>query len=205
MPLITFEGLDCAGKTSVIAACALTLQAAEPVVLSDFSGDGLVPLKSLAVRERCTPAQIHLFMAARIITHRTVVAPLLETRALILYDRYLDSTLAYQGQDYPGVHRDESALARRLIMMEHANSQLPVPDLTLVLDITVDTMRDRMAARPGGRDQLEQRPDTYFHAAREIYMREASLSRHHVVINASRPLAMVIADCTTAIQSAIGA
>lgn len=193
MPLIAIEGIDGCGKTSVIEGLREALKDIAPLCISDFAFPETAHLKRLAVAETSVPAQIHLFMAARILMHRYYVGPWLDTDGLVIYDRYLDTTLAYQGQ--------ACAAARDFIHTQHTLSDLPRPALTLVLDIPIATMRARMQASGRSLDRIEQLPDRYFETARSIFLKQASYSKRHVVIDAEQPLPRVVEQCLAAIRT----
>src|ERR687893_2186966 len=96
--LITVEGLDGAGKTTLIAGLARSLGATvlrEPggVELSERIR-GLVADPSVAVDPR---AEALLYAAARAQLVAEKLRPLLDAGNWVLLDRFVDSSLAYQG------------------------------------------------------------------------------------------------------------
>jgi dTMP kinase len=192
VPLITVEGIDGAGKTSAITEIAMRLaaQGLPVVIASDFSSCPVARmLKPLMVGERNPWAQYALIMAARVVTHRTLVEEALREGALVLYDRYVDSTHAYQGA--LGVERSR-------IDQDHAQCALPLPDLTLMLDLPVEIACARKGA---GTDRMDSLPLDFYQTVRHAFLeRSLHLSPRHALINAARDLAAVADSCMHAIK-----
>src|SRR4051794_41369143 len=99
MPLVTIEGLDGAGKTTLAAGLAQALP--EAVLLREPGGveaseriRELVKDPALTVGPR---AEALLYAAARAQLVEERVRPELDRGALVLLDRFVDSSLAYQG------------------------------------------------------------------------------------------------------------
>lgn len=130
---ITFEGVEGAGKSTQMAGLAAWLEARGAPVLATSEPDGS-PLgpwvrRVLAERSPLDPlTECFLFATARAEHVRRVVRPALDRGAVVLCDRYADSTVVYQG-DGRGVPLEVITELNRL-----ATDGL-VPDLTLVLDL----------------------------------------------------------------------
>ena len=96
--LITVEGLDGAGKSTLVAGLADALGA---VVLREPGGVELSERIRALVTDpelRCDPrAETLLYAAARAQLVAERLRPLLESGATVLLDRFVDSSLAYQG------------------------------------------------------------------------------------------------------------
>jgi dTMP kinase len=132
---IVFEGGEGAGKTSAIAALAATLKAAgHDVLLTREPGgtpEGLA-LRALLLAADAPPwdrhAELLLITAARIQHVKRVIEPALRAGKTVLCDRFLASTLAYQGAGR-GIPTEQILdLHRRFV----GNIQ---PDLTILLDL----------------------------------------------------------------------
>lgn len=190
MPLITFEGIDGAGKSSTIARVseALDLISVPHVVMNDFASVVSRQIKPEMVNAALPATQYALVLAARIMTHHLQLRDLLSRGVVVLYDRYLDSTLAYQG--LLGISPDR-------ILHDHSENELPVPVLTLVLDLPVATARARKGAPA---DKIEAYGDHFFEVVRAEFMRPClEHSGRHVAIDARQDPELVAADCTRVI------
>jgi len=170
--LITIEGIDGAGKSTLAAALRDELGARgldaelvrEPggVELSERIR-ALVTDAELDIDDR---AEALLYGAARAQLVAELLRPRLEAGALLLLDRFSDSTLAYQGGGR-GLGVEEM---RRLDSF--ATGEL-VPDRTLLLRLPPALVPQRLSDRPdrppGERDRLESQPERFFEAVAATY------------------------------------
>jgi dTMP kinase len=193
--LITIEGLDGAGKTTLCQGLAEALPDArllrEPggVELSERIRE-LVKDPSLEVDPR---AEALLYAAARAQLVATLVEPLLEAGTTVLLDRFVDSSLAYQGAgrglgvaEVRGVNR----FATGPIAAER----------TLLLRITPGAGRLRQRERAEAPDRLEREDDRFFAAIATAYDQLAAEEPERIrVIDASRPREQVLSDGLAAI------
>ncbi len=158
---ITLEGPDGSGKSTQVDLLAEALRAAGyPVTVSREPGG--TPLgervRALLLDGNQGPilawTEALLFTAARAELVAQVIRPRLAQGAIVVCDRYRDSTLAYQGA---GRGLDAQLLAR---LQEQATAGLR-PDLTLWFDVAPLTARQRR--RAGARNRLD-RETPAFHA-----------------------------------------
>jgi dTMP kinase len=195
--LITVEGLDGAGKTTLVAGLTRELAARgrELLVLREPGGVELserirvlVKDPELSVDPR---AEALLYAAARAQLVAEQLVPLLESGQWVLLDRFVDSSLAYQGAG-----RGLGVEAIRALN-ELATGGLR-PDRTLLLRI--DPAEGR--ARIGGRDpdRLEREPPEFFGAVAAAYDELAAAEPDRIaVIDAAQPPDRVLADALAAI------
>jgi dTMP kinase len=166
--LITIEGLDGAGKTTLAQALATAL-ADRGVVVAVLREPGGVELSerirtlvkdpALEVDAR---AEALLYAAARAQLVAEKVAPLLETGTWVVLDRFVDSSLAYQGAGR-GLGVDEVRAINRF-----ATADLE-PDRTLLLRLDPGVGRSRQAGRGDAPDRLEREADPFFAAIADAY------------------------------------
>jgi dTMP kinase len=192
--LITVEGLDGAGKTTLVTGLAREL----PVTVLREPGGvalaervrALVADVSLEVDAR---AEALLFAAARAQLVAEKLLPLLESGAWVLLDRFVDSSLAYQGGGRGlGVEavRALNAFAVRGV----------VPDVTLLLRIAPEAGLARISGRSA--DRLEQAGHDFFAAVARAYDALAAAEPDRfVVLDASLPPDAVLADALAAISA----
>src|SRR5215213_1902866 len=103
--LISFEGAEGSGKSTQIARLAAHFQKAHREVLSTREPGGTEigeQIRSIIVHnskgdEMCAETELLLFTAARAQLVREVIAPALVRGAIVLSDRFLDSSTVYQG------------------------------------------------------------------------------------------------------------
>jgi dTMP kinase len=198
--LITIEGLDGAGKSTLAAALAAALAQRgvgvellrEPggVALSERIRE-LVKDPALAVSAR-TEALLYAAARAELVHER--VTPLLERGAWVLLDRFVDSSLAYQGAGRGlGI---EQVRAINLF----ATGGL-APERTLLLAIAPSTGRARQHTRGGEPDRLERESERFFEAIAAAYEQLAAAEPERVcAIDAEQPPALVLAAALAAVE-----
>ncbi len=159
--LITIEGLDGAGKSTLADALARELAAggARVELLREPGGvevseriRELVKDPRLAVAPR-TEALLYAAARAQLVHERLL--PLLRQGAIVLLDRFLDSSLAYQGAG-----RELGVAEVRAINMFATG--LLVPDRTLLLRISPADGRARQRTRAEDPDRLELEGEDFF-------------------------------------------
>ena len=155
---VTFEGLDGSGKTTQVERLRAALEAdgREVVTAREPGGTALgEQIRSLVLHgDEMTPwAEALLYAAARAELVAEVIEPALARGADVLIDRYLDSSVVYQGIGR-GLGRDE---VLRLNLLAVGGL---VPDRTFVLAIDSARSLERVGARP---DRIE-RETAAFHA-----------------------------------------
>ena len=198
--LITIEGLDGAGKSTLAEGLAASLRAEgravellrEPggVVLSERIR-ALVKDPALTVDPR---AEALLYAAARaqLVTER--VAPLLDAGTWVLLDRFVDSSLAYQGAGR-GLGIDAVRAVNAF-----ATGGL-APDRTLLLRADPGVRAWRQATRGEEADRLERAGDAFFAAAGAAYDELAAAEPgRFAVLDAAAPPDEVLAAARAALQ-----
>jgi dTMP kinase len=159
--LITIEGIDGAGKTTLAAALgeALGARGIDAVALREPGGVALAErIRSLVKDpelEIADRAEALLYAASRAQLVAERVRPELDAGRWVLLDRYLDSSLAYQGSG-----RGLGVDAVRAIN-EFATAGLGA-DRTLLLAIDPSTGRARRGDRGEADDRLEREADEFF-------------------------------------------
>ncbi|WP_145008752.1 dTMP kinase [Pseudomonas oryzihabitans] len=191
---ITLEGPEGAGKSTNRDYLAELLGAAgrEVVLTREPGGTPLAErireiLLAPAAEPMAVDTELLLMFAARAQHLAQVVRPALARGALVLCDRFVDATYAYQGGGR-GVPVDRIATLETFVLGDLQ------PDLTLVFDLPVEIGLAR-AARRGALDRFEQEQRAFFEAVRQTYLQRAqAVPERYRIIDASRSLAEVQAD-----------
>lgn len=163
--LITIEGLDGAGKTTLAEALVHELRARtaahrRPIELLREPGgvhlsERIRELVKDPALEVSPTAEALLYAAARAQLVQARLTPLLEQGALVLLDRFVDSSLAYQGAGRKlGVERVRA--------INHFATGGLKPDRTLLLRISPTTGRARLHSRALDPDRLELEGEEFF-------------------------------------------
>jgi dTMP kinase len=202
--LITIEGLDGAGKTTLAEGLARELRGRglqvdvlrEPggVVVSERIRD-LVKEPGLRV-DPVTEALLYAAARAQLVAEK--VRPALDRGTWVVLDRFVDSSLAYQGAAR-GLGIDEVAALNRF-----ATSGL-TPDRTLLLELDPAAGRTRQAGRGEQPDRLELEDDGFFAAVAAGYRRLAAADPDRIrVLDASAPAPTVLEAAMQTLADLLG-
>ena len=177
--LITVEGVEGSGKSTQCRRLAERLEARGLGVVLTSEPDGTAlgaAIRTLFETAASPPTpltQVFLFMAARQQHAAEVIRPALSRGAVVISDRYVDATMAYQGFGQ-GVDletiRDLNALATGGLL----------PDLTLVLDLEPAAGMSRIGGRP--LDAFERMDLAFHRRVREGYLEIARTEKRRVVV-----------------------
>jgi dTMP kinase len=166
---ITFEGGDGSGKTTQINLLASWLESeGHTVVITREPGgtDLGTELRNIILHREgfiAPRAEALLYAADRSHHIHTLVRPALKRGEIVVQDRYLDSSVAYQGAGRvldPTEVRDISLWATENLM----------PDLTVVLDVPASVAKERQAAGERQYDRLEAEAEDFHTRVRESYL-----------------------------------
>lgn len=185
--LIVFEGNDGAGKTTALEACAQKLkEQGYPILVSREPGGA--PVAEQIRQVLLDPAnamdpktEALLYAAARREHLVRTILPALENGQVILCDRFLDSSLAYQG--YGRKLGADAIEALNDFGLEGFR-----PDLTLFFALDIETEAKRMARR-GQYDRMDLEGKAFHERVRhgfEALCRKNGPSSEHVIIDASK-------------------
>ncbi|MFZ3416493.1 dTMP kinase [Arthrobacter sp. 3Tela_A] len=186
---IAFEGGDGAGKSTQAALLTQTLQDAGRTVLRTREPGGTPvgeKLRSLVLEhghgQIDARTEALIFAASRAAHVEQVILPALERGDVVVCDRYIDSSVAYQGAG-----RNLGTGEVRSVN-EWATGGL-VPDLTVLLDVDPEAGRSRRTASDAAEDRLESEPDSFHGSIRRAFLAlaEASPGRY-LVLDAAAPV-----------------
>lgn len=193
---VSFEGVDGSGKSTQMAAAAAALRSAgvRDIVTVREPGDtnlGELARAFLLQHQQeiaIDPwAEALVFIAARAQLLREIVRPALDRGALVLTDRYVDSTLAYQGG---GRGLPQDALRR----IHHDTCGDLWPDLTLLLDLPLDTARARRHAQELPLDRMEATPEQFQFAVHDTYRTLAQIEPERIAVVDAGRAAVAVSD-----------
>jgi dTMP kinase len=198
--LITIEGLDGAGKSTLALALQerLTRRGLHATVLREPGGAGLserirelVKDPSLSVGPR---AEALLYAASRAQLVQERLEPLLAEGRVVVLDRFVDSSLAYQGAGR-GLGVEE---VRAINLFATGGLQ---PDRTLLLRVAPATGRARQRARGETPDRMEAEDERFFASIAAAYEELAEREpRRFRTIDAERSPEEVLAGSLAAIE-----
>lgn len=204
--LISFEGPDGAGKSSVLQALIPRLEAMYGEVLTTREPGGVTiaeAIRSVILNpdylEMDDKTELLLYVAARRQHLQERVRPALAAGKLVLMDRFIDSSVAYQGF---GRGLDREAIDW---LNDFATDGMK-PDVTLYFDIDVVLGLERIARhRQGDVDRLDMASIDLHERVREGYLSLAKKEPERIVtIDASRSLEEVVEAAFEVLQEKLG-
>ncbi len=200
--LITIEGIDGAGKTTLAAALAHELRARSPErhveLLREPGGAEAAERIRALVKDRAIAfvprAEALLYAAARAQLIEERIGPLLAEDAIVLLDRFVDSSLAYQGGGR-GLGMEAVRAVNRF-----ATGSI-VPDRTLLLRIEPAEGRRRRHGRPEEIDRMESEDEHFYAAIAAAYEELARAEPQRIrVLDGEQAPERVLADALVAVS-----
>jgi dTMP kinase len=181
---ITFEGVEGSGKSTQLNMLHAHLLRMNMDVVSTHEPGGTRIGEDIrrilldpANKEKHAMTEAVLYAADRAQHVYEVIKPAMNQGKIVLCDRYIDSTLAYQG------------VARRMGMegIQNLNEWITedlYPDLTFLLEIPYRVGLKRMQKRSRSADRMENQPDSFHEQVQEAYKTLAKIfSKRFVILN----------------------
>lgn len=129
---------------------------------------------------RSSECELFMFLAARAEFVDRFIRPNLTRGKIVILDRFLDSTRAYQGGGRFYSHPDKIFL---ISQMNRLASQGLYPDITFLLDISVAEMIQRQKDKPGGEAWFERKCNkNFFERVRQEYLTIAQEATDRVIV-----------------------
>ncbi len=176
---ISLEGIEGSGKSTQLNFVVSYLQSKQiEVVNTREPGGTLVSEKIRAVLLDNELPSMHmdtelmLMFAARIEHVKKTIEPALNAGKWVVCDRFYDATYAYQG------YGREIDLKRIDVLRNFSIGEL-APDLTLLLDVTLEVSMDRVAKR-GNQDRFENEEMDFYKRVRDGYLTIANKNPQRV-------------------------
>jgi len=199
---IVFDGPEGSGKTTQAARLRARLEnAGRSVLLVRDPGTTRIgeQIRSILLnpdhQEMAMRCEMLLYMAARAQMMAEVIAPALDEGKVVLSDRFVSSTLAYQ-------LGGEALTADEIRRVADIAIRGKWPDLTLIFDMPVE---QSMARVRRAKDRIEQRPMSYHEQVRRNYLSQAEGdASRYVVIDAARSVEEVEKQVWSAVERVLG-
>lgn len=198
---LVFEGIDGSGKTTQLKLLGEILSSrGYPVLYTREPGGTRIgeTVRELLLdpqhSELVPVAEALLYAAARAQHVAQVILPALQEGKIVLCDRFLDSSLAYQGF---GRELDVGQLEK---LNEAATAGL-TPDLVLLLDFLCDTGMERITGSGRGADRIEQEDLSFHRKVRAGYLTLAGRApKRYRVIDANRTIEQIHHDIVRVVE-----
>ena len=198
---ITLEGIEGSGKTSSIKSITdlLDSKRISYVVTREPGGSSIgSELRSILLdrkTEISSEVELLLMLADRKDHVEKVILPNLKTGNCVISDRFMDSSIAYQGGG--------RKLDKKMIDSFSKNLSLPNPDLTLLFDVPVEISLSRVKAR-GELDRFEQEKLDFHNRIREAYLELAEQNVNRIqIIDSSLEIELMLKSVEQIIETLI--
>ena len=206
---ITFEGPEGSGKSTQIRLLAEKLEA-QGIEVScarepggTATGEAIRNILQHDAVDECLSdrAELLLFTASRAQLMKQVILPALERGEWVLCDRFIDSTMAYQGF---ARGMDIDTLDRINDFAIHGRK----PDLTLLLDLDIERgferLEERYANGAGAADRFEREARDFHHRVRDGYRKLAQREPTRFrTVNSDRPIETVSGEIWNLVKEAL--
>ena len=186
MSFITFEGIDCSGKTTQIEYLKKYFKSKKNIIFTSNPGEthlGKELRKILLHRKDLKLSEINelfLFFTGIQDNYEKIVLPALAQKKEVLCDRYYDSTIAYQGFG--------RGLDLKKILKLIEVSALPVPQLTFLFRIDCDVFLER-ASKKSKKDKMESSKQQFYKDVIKGYDQLAKIHKNrYIVLDGSEPI-----------------
>lgn len=201
---ITFEGGECSGKTSIIESVKRVLDekgieyicTREPggIKIAEQIRSVILDINNTEMTSEC---ETLLYAAARMQHLSERVIPALKEGKVVLCDRFLDSSLAYQG--YARGIGMENVLKANSFALDY------LPELTIFIDVTPDVALKRLSQRHEKQDRLDLEKMDFHKRVYEGYHEVLKMYPDRVKrIDGNQSLEAVTKDCIDAILKYLG-
>ncbi|MEM9944040.1 MAG: dTMP kinase [Planctomycetota bacterium] len=176
---IVFDGIDGGGKTTQLNRLVDWIESeGHSVITCKDPGSTELgeKLREMLLTEQQMPismrAEMMLFTTARTELIQQIVKPALKAGKSVVLDRYILSTVVYQGHAGK-LDPDEIRLVNQIA------TEGVQPDLTFILDLDTKSAMQRLG---DSLDRMEARGETYFSQVRQGFLQEASASPEKIVV-----------------------
>lgn len=195
---ITFEGGECSGKTTIINAICeyfnknninyITTREPGGIKISEEIRNIILDVNNTEMTPEC---EALLYAASRMQHLSQKVIPAIEEGKVVLCDRFIDSSLAYQGY--------ARGLGFDMVLKANTFALDYMPGLTLFIDVTPDVALKRLAGR-GKTDRLDLEKKDFHDRVYSGYLEVLKKYPDRIVrINGNQALEDVISDCLNVI------
>jgi dTMP kinase len=189
---ITIEGIEGVGKSTQIDLLSTYLKSKNINYISTREPGGLgVPeaIRSILLNQDMHPlTELILYEAARTEHFQKIILPAIKEGKTVLCDRFIDSTVSYQGYG--------RGLDLKLIDELNAiATQNTLPDITFFLDMSVENAFQRLKSRGSKADRFESLSHDFYEKVRKGYLDlNKKDPKRLIIINAERNIEEIHSD-----------
>ena len=190
--LIAFEGIDRAGKSSVVRLLADMLKTSKvPIAICGELHSPYASLIRDMLHKGSSPfLKTYLFASDRAWEYENNCLPALMRGEIVLWDRYVDSAIVYRTVEF---QQRSSIIDVEFVKL--INSPFVLPNLSIYIDVSADTSLQR--SKILGKE--EPYDSAFLEKVRDCYL-ELAPTKNYRVINGEQPLEIVAKSVSNVIQ-----
>ncbi|HRJ76063.1 MAG TPA: dTMP kinase [Anaerolineales bacterium] len=190
--LIAFEGIDRAGKSSVVKILADMLKTSKvPITICGELNSPFAPLLRDMLYKGSSPfLKTYLFASDRAWEYENKCMPALMRGEIVLWDRYVDSAIVYRTIEF---QQRSSVIDVEFVKL--INSPFILPDLSIYIDVSADTSLRRSKIL----GKKEPYDSVFLEKVRVCYL-ELALTKNYRLVNGEQPLETVSENVCNVIQ-----
>ena len=185
---ITIEGGEGSGKSTQISLIEKYLNSKDIQTLTTREPGGCFgaeKIREIVVNSTdesfCVQSELLLMIAARAEHVNKVIVPAIESGKVVICDRYIDSTIVYQGI--------VQGIDVKIINEIHKMLKIPMPCKTLLFDIPEEIGLCRAGKRGDGEDRFEKKGNNFHKNVRRGYLSLVDKSEGRIsVLDATKPI-----------------
>lgn len=186
---ITFEGLDFCGKSTQVELLRkyFIIQGKKVIVIREPGGTEISEsIRGILLNKNNfkmkTETEFLLFSSSRAQLVREVIIPALNSNTIVISDRYIDSSIAYQGYGR-GLDIEILKLINSFVINE------AIPNLTFLIDIPVEeSLKRKSMKQPYLLDRIEISENAFYHRVWEGYHKIAKFEKRFVIIDGTQKI-----------------
>jgi len=191
---ITFEGGEGSGKTSIINKLVPLLEKKGLNILTSREPGGVriaEEIRNIILNpentEMCSETEALLFAASRMQHLKEKVIPALNQNKVVICDRYLDSSLVYQGYC--------RGLGFEKVLQANAFATEYMPDVTFFIDVTPEVGLSRLKNRSGKIDRLDKEKIDFHNKIYDGYIELTKMYPNRIQrIQGERDIDLIVED-----------
>lgn len=176
---ITFEGIDASGKSTQIKIIYKILKKKNKKVFLTREPGGTIlaeKIRNLIINSNFTPlTELMLFYAARF-DHFKKINYYLKKKYIVLCDRYIHSTYAYQ-------HHEQKIDKKLINFLQNIIGKNSYPDLTFLIDLPTVLAKKRIKLRRKSKDKFDNYDLKKLNIIRKAFLKEKKKDKKIFLIN----------------------
>ena len=176
---ITFEGIDASGKSTQIKIIYKILKKKNKKVFITREPGGTIlaeKIRNLIINSNFTPlTELMLFYAARY-DHFKKINYFLKKKYIVLCDRYIHSTYAYQ-------HHEQKIDKKLINFLQNIIGKNSYPDITFLIDLPTVLAKKRIKLRKKSKDKFDNYDLKKLNIIRKAFLKEKKKDKKIFLIN----------------------